>query len=213
MQDPAAKIIGSVIADGNGEILINDEVRALVVTNYGNALRDHGHALIAFHGETVESWRKQGCPGDDIVQALKAARDQYLHAVEINNPSFLDTALAGVGTICSFLYGGHDKRTIAARRRNVRACPKSPVAMYNLGVSLRCKAQSRGDFEEAIGVLRKAKKINPRDADVYALLGECLLMRPDGSPKETKQELEAALKLDPHHPKAKELLTRCHSTK
>jgi tetratricopeptide (TPR) repeat protein len=188
--DPAAKIIGSVVRSYGGSVLIDDEVRALVVTNYGNALKD--------------------------ARRLQEAHDQYSYALEINHPSMMNQALTGIGITSSMLYGGHDARTIAFRRQNVRAFPKSALAMYNLAISLRCKAQ-RVDpeaYEEAIKVLRKAKKIDRKDADIYAQLGACLMesrMGPDGKiPEEAKQELEAALKLDPHHPGAKRLLMQAN---
>lgn len=67
-------------------------------------------------------------------------------------------------------------------------------ALVGVGRSL----SSSGKHDEALEILRKAAKADPRDASARRALGECLAAK--GKPVEARKELEAAAKIDPKDP-------------
>lgn len=148
-----------------------------------------------------------------------------------------DRALTGLAMTLSML--GEADRCESVRRGQVNRQPKSWFAHYNLSVTLSGKARTLEELDEAIahaskadGLMRSSKE--PNDADVPTNLGALLIKKRDilnqglvvqGCTDVDAQKLivqlhsdgcmalQAALKIDPHHPAAAHLLATVQTGK
>jgi tetratricopeptide (TPR) repeat protein len=174
---------------------------ALVDNNLGNALRRRGKLdeATAHFRKAIVMNPKDALPHYNLGGLLQAqmklpeAIAAYEKAIDVD-PKYLDPYMSLGGLLCDQLHK-YDEAA-ACFRQAIKIAPKSALAHYNLGNTLRGEDQ----VDDAIACFRQAVALDPKYAPAYSNLG--LALKRKGKVDDAIASYRKAIALNPRYSKA-----------